>query len=514
MSSSCSFKKAVNIDDVNRRIKTISKDVCYLLSNPGGSGTVSDVSVVSANGFAGSVATSTSTPAITLSTTITGILKGNGTAISAAVANTDYLSTTAPAATSFTVTGTGGAGYVALIPQSSTPATPGSGVVLFARSTGAFSWIGTNGFTRSLVGTGITADRSYTLPDADTTLVGTDNTQTLTNKTLTLPTIASINNGGTISIPSGADTIVTLTATQTITNKTLTSPTINGAAVSGTFTGGVTFSGNVVMSSSSTLFNTASNTIRTTNGGSSISANIISDLGSSTSTAGSLGMVFDNTVGGLGFTAANGTRRIVRASIILGNLTNTAGAETGDLLFTTQLAGAATTERWRISSAGYLSNTAAVGTGYLTLKAGTATASTAPIKLTDGTNLTTAEVGAIEFSSTVLYFTPSGSDRRPFRMGGRNAQSGTTYTIVSSDRGKMIGMTNTAARTITLIAASSFQPGDMLYIKDEAGTATTANVTINRAGSDTIDGATSVTISLNYGGTTLYTNGSNAWYVI
>lgn len=50
----------------------------------GGGGGVSTVSVVSANGLAGTVATSTTTPAITLSTTITGILQGNGTAISAA----------------------------------------------------------------------------------------------------------------------------------------------------------------------------------------------------------------------------------------------------------------------------------------------------------------------------------------------------------------------------------------------------------------------------------------------
>lgn len=49
-----------------------------------GSGTVTSVSVVSANGFAGSVANPTTTPAITLSTTITGLLQGNGTAISAA----------------------------------------------------------------------------------------------------------------------------------------------------------------------------------------------------------------------------------------------------------------------------------------------------------------------------------------------------------------------------------------------------------------------------------------------
>lgn len=48
-------------------------------------GTVTSVSVVSANGFAGSVATATTTPAITLSTTINApVLSGNGTAIAAA----------------------------------------------------------------------------------------------------------------------------------------------------------------------------------------------------------------------------------------------------------------------------------------------------------------------------------------------------------------------------------------------------------------------------------------------
>ena len=50
----------------------------------GGAGTVTSVSVVTANGFAGTVATATSTPAITISTTVTGILSGNGTAVSAA----------------------------------------------------------------------------------------------------------------------------------------------------------------------------------------------------------------------------------------------------------------------------------------------------------------------------------------------------------------------------------------------------------------------------------------------
>ena len=59
-----------------------------------GSGTVITASVVSANGFAGSVANASTTPAITVSTSVTGVLKGNGTAISAAVAGTDYATPT------------------------------------------------------------------------------------------------------------------------------------------------------------------------------------------------------------------------------------------------------------------------------------------------------------------------------------------------------------------------------------------------------------------------------------
>jgi hypothetical protein len=59
-------------------------------TNPSSGGTVTTASVVSANGFTGSVANPTTTPAITLATSVTGVLKGNGTSISAATAGTDY----------------------------------------------------------------------------------------------------------------------------------------------------------------------------------------------------------------------------------------------------------------------------------------------------------------------------------------------------------------------------------------------------------------------------------------
>lgn len=57
--------------------------------NSKGSGTVTSVSVTSANGLAGT-SSGGATPALTLTTTVTGLLKGNGTAISAAVSGTDY----------------------------------------------------------------------------------------------------------------------------------------------------------------------------------------------------------------------------------------------------------------------------------------------------------------------------------------------------------------------------------------------------------------------------------------
>lgn len=53
------------------------------------------------------------------------------------------------------------------------------------------------------------------------------------------------------------DSVVTLTGTQTLTNKTLTSPTINGGALSGTFSGAATLSGAITLSNATASSSTS-----------------------------------------------------------------------------------------------------------------------------------------------------------------------------------------------------------------------------------------------------------------
>ena len=64
-------------------------------------------------------------------------------------------------------------------------------------------------------------------------------------------TLSSAGGGSSVLLPQSG-TLATLAGTETLTNKTLTSPTINSGAVSGTFTGAPTFSDTTASTSSTT----------------------------------------------------------------------------------------------------------------------------------------------------------------------------------------------------------------------------------------------------------------------
>ena len=66
--------------------------------------------------------------------------------------------------------------------------------------------------------------------------------------------------------------------------------------------------------------------------------------------------------------------------------------------------------------------------------------------------------------------------------------------------------------TAVTVSLPSAVTNAAIVIKDSAGTAATNNITINRADSATIDGATSQTISSNYGSMKLISDGTN-WFI-
>ena len=74
-------------------------------------------------------------------------------------------------------------------------------------------------------------------------------------------------------------------------------------------------------------------------------------------------------------------------------------------------------------------------TAKLHLPAGTATAGTAPLKFTSGTDLTTAETGAMEYDGTNLHFTPTGTLREDIHFGDNGSvtlTAGTTTTVTNA----------------------------------------------------------------------------------
>lgn len=90
-------------------------------------------------------------------------------------------------------------------------------------------------------------------------------------------------------------------------------------------------------------------------------------------------------------------------------------------------------------------------------------------------------------------------------------ETAVNYTVTSSDY--LVAVTDTSApRAITLPLASSVDDGFAVTIKDESGAAGTNNISVTKTGADTIDGVSTVSISVNYGVLKIYSNGVDKWF--
>ena len=111
-------------------------------------------------------------------------------------------------------------------------------------------------------------------------------------------------------------------------------------------------------------------------------------------------------------------------------------------------------------------------TAYLHLKAGTATASTAPLKFTSGTNLTTIENGAVEYDGT-NYYVSAGGTRQTVSMGksGSFSQVGAATTVFTVT----FGGTQPNATYKVLVTPTAALSAAFFYVTNK--TTTTFDVT-------------------------------------
>jgi hypothetical protein len=202
------------------------------ISATGSGGTVTSVSVVSANGFAGTVATATTTPAITLSTSVTGLVKGNGTALSAAVAATDYVAPSAYAsANGLTMATSRLLGRTTASTGAAEEISVAGGLTL---SAGVLT--GTSGTVTSVTGTSPVVSSGGATP-----AISMPAATTSVNGYLTSTDWTTFNNKGSGSVTSvsGTGTVngITLTGTVTTSGSLTLGGTLSGVSLTSQVTG-------------------------------------------------------------------------------------------------------------------------------------------------------------------------------------------------------------------------------------------------------------------------------------
>jgi len=445
------------------------------------SGTVTSVSVVSANGFAGTVATATTTPAITLSTTITGLLQGNGTAISAATtgnltdAGTDGITVTGGtgavlgSGTSLSqhVADTTHNGYLSSTDWNTFNG-KGSGTVT---SVGLALPISVFTVTGSPVTTSGTLTGSFATQAANTVFAGP------TTGSAATPTFRALV---TADLPAG---------TGTVTSVAMTVPSF--LSISGS---PITTSGTLAVTLSGTALPIANGGTGQTTASAAFAA--LSPL----TTAGDI--IYENNTPTPARLAIGTTGQV---------LTVTAGLPSWTTLTTPNLTigtidsqTAVANGLQIISDVLYAQSASATQPGMVN----TTTQSFAGNKTFTGNTLIS------QSAASVTTIGISGSTAVNIFNGGMQHTTRTitgNLTVDTTTTDYIIFCNNTGAITVTLPAPTN---GRVLILKDIQGTANTNNITIAPHASESIEGvAANYLFQTNWGSITLTSNGTN-WFFI
>ena len=287
------------------------------------------------------------------------------------------------------------------------------------------------------------------------------------------------------------------TFSQRITNTSTTS----GSAATGAYTYGTlgySDSNNLaVLQSSVNAYNQL--VVQNTNVGAAASADltISNNNGTATTFYGNFGMNSSGWAGTAG-TSTFSAPNVVYLTATSGDLA--LGTTTSNAIRFVTGGG---TDRAIISTLGQVGIGVDPPTAMLHLVGGTASANTAPLKLTSGTNLTTAEAGAYEYDGTVSYFTNDASSGRGylpavqiFRLTANGTAFGpaignffganSAVQLIANGKYEIEAycyFTKTTAGTVTVTATTSVAPlnlsGTVQYGNVVGGTATGASNQIN-----------------------------------
>ena len=150
----------------------------------------------------------------------------------------------------------------------------------------------------------------------------------------------------------------------------------------------------------------------------------------------------------------------------------------------------------RIDQKLYIGALATAPTAILHLKAGTATAGTAPLKLTSGTNLSTTEAGAIEYDGTHLYFTATNAGTRYQldQQGGGSFNFARSLVTNTTDVGN-VGVGEDDLMTYSVPAGTLGVNGDYIEFTMSFDLAANANTK---------------QVKVKFGATTIYASGAQA----